>query len=78
MHQGATAQNLTPQVAQHMAEANAALKDAPARAKDELAAERERVRALVRAAAELSLELDQAHEELAAAQQVTRLPGVQG
>ncbi|MGW3974588.1 hypothetical protein ACWEFD_35565 [Streptomyces ardesiacus] len=74
----ARAQNFTPQVAQHMAEVNAALKDALAKAKDELATERERVRALVRATAELSLELDQAREELAAAQQVTRLPGAQG
>ncbi|MFE1293943.1 hypothetical protein [Streptomyces sp. NPDC058731] len=73
----ARAQNFTPQVAQHMAEANAALRDALAKTKDELAAERERVRALVRAAAELSLELAQAREELAAAQQVTRLPGAQ-
>ncbi|MEW2247821.1 MULTISPECIES: hypothetical protein [unclassified Streptomyces] len=71
----AKAQNFTPQVAQHMAEANAALRDALAKTKAELAAERERVRALVRATAELSLELAQAREELAAAQQVTRLPG---
>ncbi|ALV39201.1 hypothetical protein [Streptomyces sp. CdTB01] len=74
----ATAQNFTPQVAQRMAEDNAALRDALAKAKAELAAERERVRALVRATAELSLELDQAREELAAAQQVTRLPGAWG
>jgi hypothetical protein len=71
----AKVQNFTPQVAQHIAEDNAALRDALAKTKDELAAERERVRALVRATAELSLELDQAREELAAAQQVTRLPG---
>jgi hypothetical protein len=71
----ANAQNFTPQVAQHMADENAALRDALAKTKAELAAERERVRALVRATAELSLELDQAREELAAAQQVTRLPG---
>ena len=71
----ARAQNFTPQVAQHMAEVNAALRDALAKTKDELAAERERVRALVRATAELSLELAQEREELAAAQQVTRRPG---
>ncbi|MBB6418135.1 hypothetical protein [Streptomyces sp. AK010] len=74
----AKAQNFTPQVAQRMAEDNAALRDALAKAKADLAAERERVRALVRATAELSLELDQAREELAAAQQVTRLPDAQG
>ena len=67
------AQNFTPEVAQRMAMDNAALRDALARAKEQLAAERERVRALIRATAELSLELEQAREELAAAQQVTRL-----
>lgn len=74
----AKAQNFTPQVAQRMAEDNAALRDALAKTKDELAAERERVRALVRATAELSLELAQAREELATAQLVTRLPGARG
>ncbi|MFI1034457.1 hypothetical protein [Streptomyces sp. NPDC020951] len=74
----ATAQNFTPQAAQRRAETNAALRDALARTKDELAAERERVRALVRATAELSLELGHAREELAAAQQVTRLPDARG
>ncbi|MFI2369908.1 hypothetical protein [Streptomyces sp. NPDC018833] len=74
----AKAQNFTPQAAQRMADENAALRDALAKTKDELAAERERVRALVRATAELSLELDQAREELEATQQVTRLPGARG
>ncbi|MFD5441836.1 hypothetical protein [Streptomyces tendae] len=69
----AKAQNFTPQVAQRLAEENAALRDAVAKAKDDLAAAHERIRALVRATAELSLELDQAREELAAAQKVTRL-----
>ncbi|MGW7463779.1 hypothetical protein ACWGJT_03505 [Streptomyces xantholiticus] len=67
------AQNRTPEVAQRLAEDNAALRDALAKTKEQLAAERERARALIRATAELSLELDQAREELAAAQQVTRL-----
>ncbi len=71
----AKAQSFTPQAAQRVADENAALTDALAKTKDELAAERERVSALVRATAELSLELDQARDELAAAQQVTRLPG---
>jgi len=74
----AKARNFTPQVAQRMAEDNAALRDALAKAKDELAAERERIHALVRVTAELSLELDQAREELPAAQHVTRLPGPRG
>ncbi|MEU2900515.1 hypothetical protein ACWC4E_23135 [Streptomyces sp. NPDC001273] len=71
----AKAQNFTPQVVQNMAEDNAGLREALAKTKTDLATERERVRALIRAAAELSLELEQAREELAAAQQVTRLPG---
>ncbi|MGV2915242.1 hypothetical protein [Streptomyces alfalfae] len=71
----AKAQNFTPQVVQSMADENIVLREALAKIKAELAAERERVRALVRAATELSLELEQAREELAAAQQVTRLPG---
>ncbi|WP_331753229.1 hypothetical protein OG440_39660 (plasmid) [Streptomyces sp. NBC_00637] len=74
----AKAQNFTPQVVQNMAEENAVLREALAKTKADLASERERVRALVRAAAELSLELEQAREELAAAQQVTRLPGPRG
>ncbi|WP_326681647.1 MULTISPECIES: hypothetical protein [unclassified Streptomyces] len=71
----AKAQNFTPQVVQNMADENTALREALAKIKTDLAAERERVRALVRAATELSLELEQAREELAAAQQVTWLPG---
>ncbi|MFD7498155.1 hypothetical protein ACFV8T_38535 [Streptomyces sp. NPDC059832] len=71
----ARARNFTPQVVQNMAEDNAGLREALAKTKTDLATERERVRALIRAAAELSLELEQAREELAAAQQVTRLPG---
>ncbi|MEE1831698.1 hypothetical protein [Streptomyces sp. SP17KL33] len=74
----AKAQNCTPQAAQRMAEDNTALRDALAKTKDELAAERERVCALVRATAELSLELDRAREELAATHQVTGLPGARG
>lgn len=74
----AKAQNFTPQVVQNMADENIALREALAKIKAELAAERERVHALVRAATELSLELEQAREELAAAQQVTRLPGPRG
>lgn len=74
----AKAQNFTPQVVQSMADENIVLREALAKIKAELAAERERVHALVRAATELSLELEQTREELAAVQQVTRLPGPQG
>ncbi|MFI6730585.1 hypothetical protein NRF20_01365 [Streptomyces sp. R-74717] len=74
----ARAQNFTPQVVQSMAEENIVLRETLAKIKRELAAERERVHALVRAATELSLELEQTREELAAAQQVTRLPGARG
>ncbi|WP_256096678.1 hypothetical protein [Streptomyces agglomeratus] len=61
-----------------MAAENTVLREALTKIKADLAAERERARALVRAATELSLELEQAREELAAAQQVTRLPGPRG
>ncbi|WP_406511104.1 hypothetical protein OG851_00465 [Streptomyces sp. NBC_00161] len=74
----AKAQSFTPQVVQNMAEENIALREALAKIKAELAAEREWVHALVRAATELSLELEQTREELAAARQVTRLPGPRG
>lgn len=74
----AKAQNFTPQVVQSMADENIVLREALAKIKAELAAERERVHALVRAATELSLELEQTRDELAAVQQVTRLPGSRG
>ncbi|MCY0950453.1 hypothetical protein [Streptomyces sp. H27-S2] len=74
----AKAQNFTPQVLQNMAAENAALREALAKTKADLASGRERVRALRRAAAELSLELEQAREELATARQITRLPGPRG
>ncbi|MGP3637676.1 hypothetical protein ACTU45_30780 [Streptomyces sp. 24-1644] len=74
----AKAQNFTPQVVQNMAEENIALREAMTKIKTELAAERDRGHALARAATELSLELEQTREELAAAQQVTRLPGPRG
>ncbi|MCL7382151.1 hypothetical protein [Streptomyces sp. 35G-GA-8] len=72
------AQNFTPQVVQNMANENIVLRETLTKIKAELAAERERVHALVRAATELSLELEQTREELAAAQQVTRLPRLRG
>ncbi|MFF7258249.1 hypothetical protein [Streptomyces microflavus] len=74
----AKAQGFTPRVVQDMADENIVLREALTRAKADLAAERKRVSALVRAVTELSLELEQTREELAAAQQVTRLPGPRG
>lgn len=70
----AKAQSFTPEAALKTAEQNAALQKELADTKAELAAERERNAALVRIAAELSLELEQARAELESAQQVTRLP----
>ncbi|GAX58588.1 hypothetical protein [Streptomyces olivochromogenes] len=70
----AKAQSFTPAAAQKIAEQNAMLKEELADTKAELAAERERNAALVRIAAELSLELEQARAELESAQQVPRLP----
>jgi len=74
----AKAQNFTPQVVEKMADENRELREALTKIKADLAAEHERVHALVRAATELSLELEQVREELAAAQQVTRLPASRG
>lgn len=74
----AKAQNFTPQVVQNMADENIVLRKALTKIKADLAAERERVHALVRAATELSLELEQTREELAVGLQVTRPPGPRG
>ncbi|MEU9566789.1 hypothetical protein AB0D16_33020 [Streptomyces sp. NPDC048161] len=74
----AKAQNFTPQVVQSMADENIVLREALTKIKAELASVRERVHALVRAATELSLELEQTREELAAAEQVTWLPEPRG
>ncbi|MDX3608231.1 MULTISPECIES: hypothetical protein [Streptomyces] len=76
----ATAQNFTPQDAQRLAEENTTMRHVLAKAKGELAVERERVRALLRATAELSLELEQTREEPASAagDAAGRLPHVTG
>jgi small-conductance mechanosensitive channel len=66
-------QSCTPEAVQEVAELNAALKEELAVAKEALGAERERNAALVRIATELSLELEQAHAELASSNQVSRL-----
>ncbi|WP_103545051.1 hypothetical protein [Streptomyces sp. SM1] len=71
----ARAQSFTPDAVQKVAEENATLKQDLKDVKAALATERERNSALVRMAAELSLELEQARAELESAQQVSRLPG---
>ena len=68
------AQGSLPDALRETAEQNAALKKELEETKAALVAERNRNDALVRAAAELSLELAQAQQELAAAQHVGRLP----
>lgn len=68
------AQHTTPLAMQKLAEQNTQLNEQLAQAQAELAAERATGTELRRAIAELSLELQQAHEELAAVSQVTRLP----
>ncbi|MFG2440804.1 integrase SAM domain protein [Streptomyces sp. NPDC048508] len=70
----AKAQSFTPDAIEKVAEQNHALKKELGLTKEALAAERERNAALVRVAAELSLELEQSRAELASAQQVSRLP----
>jgi hypothetical protein len=68
------AQNSTPAAMQKMADSyDTATRDLAA-AKDELAKERATTAALRRVIAELTLELEQAHEELREATKVTRLP----
>ncbi|MBL3802977.1 hypothetical protein [Streptomyces sp. BRB081] len=69
------AQSFTPDAVQKVAEENAALKQDLEDTRAALAIERERNSALVRMAAELSLELEQARAELGSAQRVPRLPG---
>jgi hypothetical protein len=72
----ARARSYTPGAVQKVAAENVVLKQKLKDAKAALAAEQERNSALVRVAAELSLELEQAHAELESAQNVPRLPGM--
>jgi hypothetical protein len=69
------AQSFTPDAIQKVAEENAALKQELKDTKAALATEREWNSALVRMAAELSLELEQARAELESERNVPRLPG---
>ncbi|MFD5478813.1 hypothetical protein [Streptomyces hawaiiensis] len=71
-------QSATPEVVRKTAEQNAALKEQLAVLKTELAAERERNKAVSGIAGELSLELQQVREELDSAQQVAQLPRARG
>jgi chromosome segregation ATPase len=68
------AQHATPAAFQRLTEENAALADELAAVKRKLADERATTAILRKALAELSLELQQAQEELAAQGNVTRLP----
>lgn len=70
----AKARSYTPGAVQKVAEENVVLKQQLKDAKAALAAEQERNSALVRVAAELSLELEQARAELESAQHVPHLP----
>lgn len=69
------ARSSTPDAVRKVAEENVALKQELKDTKAVLAAEREKNSALVRIAAELSLELQQARAELESVQDVPRLPG---
>ncbi|MFD7282658.1 hypothetical protein ACFV80_37985 [Streptomyces sp. NPDC059862] len=71
----AKARSYTPDAVQKVAEENVVLKQELKDAKAALFAEQEKNSALVRVAAELSLELEQARAELESAQHVPRLPG---
>ena len=72
------AQNSTPDAMRELAERNAELTEKLARAKAELAEEQAAGTALRLVVAELSLELQQAREELAVSGNVKRLPNRRG
>ena len=67
------AQHATPASIARVADDNRALKDENASLKAQLAAERETTKTLAKIIGELSLELHQAREELAARRQVTNI-----
>ncbi|MFG2500874.1 hypothetical protein ACGFSB_22010 [Streptomyces sp. NPDC048441] len=69
------AQHTVPTAAEKIAEQNRALKGENAALKADLAAERKRNKTLTRVAVELSLELEQAKEELTQNADVVRLSG---
>jgi hypothetical protein len=69
------ARGAVPDAMRQLADDNQRLKTKLDEARTALAEERGKTRVLQRVATELSLELEQARQELAAAQQVTWLPG---
>ncbi len=68
------AQNAVPAAVEKIAEQNRALKEEVTALKAELVAERDKNKVLAKVAVELSMELDQSREQLAAESSVTRLP----
>jgi uncharacterized coiled-coil DUF342 family protein len=68
------ARHYVPEAMLQLADENQRLHDELTTIKQALAAERSRAKLLAQAAAELSLELEQAREQLTVARQVTRLP----
>lgn len=70
----AKAQHAVPAAMQQLTDDQHRLRQELAETRATLAAERCKVKTLMKIAAELSLELGQARDELAAASQVTRLP----
>ena len=70
----AKAQHAVPEAMQQLTDDHRRLHQQLAETRATLAAERGKVKTLMKIATELSLELQQARDELAAASQVTRLP----
>jgi len=70
----ARAQHAVPAAMQQLTDDHRRLRQELAETRTTLAAERGKARTLMKIATELSLELQQARDELAAASQVTRLP----
>jgi hypothetical protein len=67
------ARNAVPEAMYHLVGDNLRLKNEPEETRAALAQERGKIKVLLRVTSELSLELEQAREELATAQHVTRL-----
>jgi hypothetical protein len=74
----AKTRNAIPEAMQHLADDNHRLKKELEETRAVLAQERGKTKVLLRVASELSLELEQAREELVAAQHITRLPTPSG
>jgi hypothetical protein len=74
----AKTRNVVPEAMQHLADDNRRLKKQLEETRAALAQERGKTKVLLHVATELSLELQQAREELVAAQHVTQLPARSG